>query len=355
VAVVGDRIPGVERIAVLRANAIGDLIVALPALTALRAAYPGAEITLLGRNHHVAILETRPGPVDRVIALPDGAIGDESEAASPCIDRAELLADLARRGFDLAIQLHGGGRNSNPFVRGLGARFTAGSRTPDAPPLDRWVTYQPNQWEIARYLDVVRLVGAEPVGVEPHLGATDDDRRALAAELPDLDGSGWLVIHPGATDPRRRWPIEAFGEVGAVFARCGRHVVVTGTPAEARLVHATAAAIGDALPVTHLSLPALIGLLSGADLVVSNDTGPLHLAIALGTPTVGIFWIGNLIHAGPFSRLRDRAVVSWRLDCPVCGAAATAGRCPHDPSFVADIPVTAVLDAANDLLARPWT
>lgn len=339
----------------LRANAIGDLVVALPALGALRAAYPGAEITLLGREHHAAILGGRPGPVDRVIALPDGAIGDQSESdAAADVDRRELLASLAEHRFDLAIQLHGGGRHSNAFVRGLGARVTAGSRTPDAPPLDRWVAYQPHQWEVARYLDVVSLVGAAAVGVEPHLDLTIHDRRCLEAELPGQDARGWIVIHPGATDPRRRWPPAAFGEVGAALARRGRRIVVTGTAAEEGIVKATVEAVGDALPATNLSLPALLALLGGADLVVSNDTGPLHLAIALGRPTVGIFWVGNLINAGPFSRLRDRALVSWRLGCPACNAAATDGRCPHDPSFVADVPVGAVLDAADELLDRSW-
>jgi len=72
-------VPDVERIAVLRGNALGDLVVALPALDALRAAYPRAEITLFGRAHHHALLgDGRSSPVDRVVVLPDGAIGDES-------------------------------------------------------------------------------------------------------------------------------------------------------------------------------------------------------------------------------------------------------------------------------------
>jgi ADP-heptose:LPS heptosyltransferase len=343
-------VPNVERIAVLRANALGDLVVALPALEALRAAYPAAEITLLGREHHVAILGSRPGPVDRVIALPEGAVGDEARR-DPDLDRDGLLDDLAARDFDLAIQLHGGGRNSNRFVRRLGARTTAGSRTVDAPELDRWLPYVPFQWEIARYLDIVRLVGAEPVTVEPRLVATDDDRAALAAELPVLRSGPWAVVHPGATDPRRRWPVESFRRVARELVDRGRRVVVTGTRGEEPLVEPIAAALGTCgIAATSLSLPALLGLLDGADVVVANDTGPLHLATALGVPTVGIFWVGNLLNAGPFSRLRDRPLVSWRMTCPVCGADASAGRCEHDPSYVADVPVEAAIDQAIGLL-----
>ena len=343
-------IPGVHRIAVLRANALGDLVVALPALEALRAAYPVAEITLLGREHHVAILGSRKGPVDRVIALPEGAIGDEPRRKP--IDLDGLIDDLAARDFDLAIQLHGGGRNSNVLLRRLGARTTVGSRTPDAPELDRWLPYELYQWEVARYLDVVRLVGASPVTVEPRLPVTRDDRAALAAELPGLSAAPRVVIHPGATDPRRRWPVEAFRAVASELAAGGFQVVVTGTHGEEELVEPIVDAAGACgVAATRLSLPALIGLLDGAEVVVGNDTGPLHLAIAVGTPTVGIFWIVNLLNAGPFSRMRHRPLVSWQMTCPVCGADASAERCPHDPSFVDSVPVNAAIAEVRALLA----
>jgi len=337
---------------VLRANALGDLVVALPALDALRAAYPSAEVTLLGRGHHAALLGDGRGPVDRVIALPDGAVGDEG-AADPGLDRDALLAHLATCRFDLALQLHGGGRNSNRFVGALRARISAGSRTPDAPPLDRWVSYEPWQSEVARYLDVVALVGAPPVGVEPHLPVCESDRATLRRELPGLDADRYVVVHPGATDPRRRWPVASFGAVLRALAAADarRRFVVTGTATEAELTAGVAAAAPDrALVADRLTLPALLALVDGAELVISNDTGPLHLAIAAGQRTVGLFWIGNLINAGPFSRRRHRALVSWQLACPVCGADASVRRCPHDPSFIAGIPVADVVDAATGLL-----
>ena len=354
---VGPRVADAERIAVLRANALGDFVVALPALEALRAAYPSAWITLLGRPLHEALLERRPSPVDEVVVLPDAAIGDEV-AKSPGLDREALIAALAGRHFDVAIQLHGGGRMSNAFLCRLGARVTVGSRTPDAPELDRWVPYELYQWEVARYLEVVALVGATPVVVEPRLTVIAADRVALAAELPELEGSGYVVLHPGASDPRRRWPVERFADVGRALRSRGRRLVVTGVPAEAALVDALVDGLdGDALRADRLSLPGLLALVAGADLVVSNDTGPLHLAVATEAPTVGLFWVGNLINAGPFSRRRHRPLVSWRVACPVCGLDSTEERCPHDDSFVADIPTSAVIAAADSLLdsaAEPW-
>lgn len=351
----GPLVEDVERIAVLRGNALGDLVVALPALESLRAAYPNAAITLLGRAHHAALLGSgRASPVDRVVSLPEGAIGDEA-TTDPALDRPAMLQWLADERFDLAIQMHGGGRNSNAFLRALGARVTAGSRTPDAPELDRWVPYEHYQWEVARYLEVVGLVGAPPVAIEPHLAVSPDDLDAVAAALPELGTDAYVVLHPGATDPRRRWPVECFAEVGRHLAAAGERIVITGVASEAPLT----AALRDALrsetdepPIVAegLDLPALIGLLAEASVVVSNDTGPLHLAMAVGTPTVGIYWVGNLINAGPFTRRLHRPLVSWRVDCPVCGAGVRQPRCEHDPSFVDDVPVAAAIEAAGALL-----
>src|SRR4051794_16280802 len=238
-------VPDVGRIAVLRGNALGDLVVALPALDALREAYPSAEITLFGRAHHKALLgDGRPSSVDRVVVLPQGAIGDESDA-DPRLDRAALLASFAADGYDLAIQLHGGGRNSNTFIRGLGARVTAGSRTPDAPALDRWVPYERYQWEVGRYLEIVALVGARARELEPHLTVTAEDRCVALEALPVLAEAAYVVLHAGATDPRRRWPVEGFAQVARASRALGRRVVITGTPEESELTAAVAAAAGD--------------------------------------------------------------------------------------------------------------
>src|SRR4051795_3884088 len=100
----------VERIAVLRANALGDLVFALPALDALRAAYPQAEITLLGRRLHAELLLSRPAPVDRVVVVPEAE--GVPEPTSVVRDPQQVEAFFAaqqRVGYDIALQLHGGG------------------------------------------------------------------------------------------------------------------------------------------------------------------------------------------------------------------------------------------------------
>jgi ADP-heptose:LPS heptosyltransferase len=347
-------VPDVRRIAVLRANALGDLIFALPALDALRAAYPEAEIVLLAREWHQELLEGRPGPVDRVIPLPEGIPPDGAPPLPPDEER-RFLDSVAAEGWDLALQMHGGGRHSNPVVAALGARVTAGCRTPDARELDREARYVYFQSEVLRLLEVVGLVGASPVTVEPHLAVTEADRTAAADAAPELVERPFAVLHPGASDPRRRWAAERFAAVGTELTARGLAVAVTGTPGEAELVRRVVDGIeGPAVDLAgRLDLSAVLGLVARAAVVVSNDTGPLHVAAAAGSPTVGIFWCGNAINGGAPFRRRTRLAISWRLDCPVCGVDCMHGHCDHTASFVDDVPVEQVSREAHDLISEP--
>ncbi len=343
----------VRKIAVLRANGLGDLVFSLPALEALRAHFASAEIVLLGRSWHQALLSTRPSPVDRVEVVPDAALNDARAEMSAEAEVEAFLERMRAEAFDLALQLHGGGRNSNPLVLALGARTTAGMRTPDAAPLDRWIPYVYYQAEIPRYLEVVGLVGARPVTLRPRLPVTDADLAASTRAIAP-DDRPVAVLHPGANDPRRRWPAERFAAVGARLRELGARVIVTGASGEAAIVEAVRSAAGSQLESAcgGLDLPALVGTLARAAVVVSNDTGPMHVAAAVGTPTVGIYWCGNLVNGGPLTVDRHRHVTSWRLTCPTCGMDCTRGSCQHDDSFVADVEVAEVMAVLEELLSR---
>ena len=350
----GPPVPGVRRIAVLRANALGDFVFVLPALAALRAAYPGAELVLIGLDWHRSFLSGRPGSVDRVEVMPptEGVWLPPGWPDDP-EGRERFFARLAAQDFDVALQLHGGGRGSNPFVRRLGARVTAGTRTPDAVALDRWIPYVYYQNEVLRLLETVALVGATEAGLEPALEVTDGDRREADAALDGRDGP-LAVVAPGATDLRRRWPAEKLAAVADRLSAAGALVVLTGDEGEAELTAAVAEAMrAPALDLAgRLTLGALTGLLSRCAVLVGNDSGPLHLASAVGAATVAVFWCGNLVNAGLPTRARHRPAVAWRLHCPVCGVDCTRGQCDHDASFVADVDVEEVAGPALELLAQ---
>lgn len=353
-AAAGPVVPGVRRIAVLRANSVGDFVLALPALAAIRAAYPRAEITYLGDSWHPDLLAGRAGPWDRVEVVPQysGVRGnDPGTQHSVAVQR--FFAAQRDRGYDLVVQIHGGGANSNPFVLALGARVTVGLRDRDAPALDKWVPYWRYQHEVHRFLEVAGLVGASPVGLEPRLEVSPTDRAAAVEMLP-RNGGALVALHPGANDARRRWPAESFAAVADALAERGAEVVLVGhggadAAAARAIVHA--ARIEPLDLVGQLSLSATVGVLARCCLVVANDSGPRHLAEAVGTPTVGIYWWKNLLNTGPLTAAGHRVAVSFRSTCPDCGVEQVHDdRCTHDPSFVADVPVEEVVAAALDLL-----
>jgi ADP-heptose:LPS heptosyltransferase len=354
-------LPGVVKIAVLRANGLGDWMFALPALDALRAAYPNADIALLGRPWHAQFLEGRPSPIDRVIVVPPSKGVREEEGSGELHPQEQNRAELDRffnamrdERFDLAIQLHGGGHYSNPFLLQLGARRTAGLRTADAALLDHWVPYIYFQSETLRCLEVVSLVGAHLQGLEPKVKVTSRDLAESRQVSPESD-KPLVAIHPGASDPRRRWPPTSFAVVGDALAAAGARVVLTGTAPERPLVDAVLRSMSSPAQdlCDRLTTNGLAGLLSRCRVVVANDSGPLHLAQAVGAATVGIYWCGNLINADPITRTRHRPILSWRLECPVCGRNTIYDNCQHRISFVADVPIDQVVDVALDLLYPP--
>jgi ADP-heptose:LPS heptosyltransferase len=333
----GPAVPDARKIAVLRACALGDFMFALPALDALRRSYPRAEIVLLGRAWQQRFLEGRPGPVDRVVVLRGF---DES-------------ATLRAERFDVALQLHGGGRESNPFVRSLDARVSAGLQAHDAMPLDRNLPYAYLQSERIRLLEAVALVGARGDAIEPRLVVDDMDRAEGEDAMLGVDPRALVVLQPGATDPRRCWPATKFAAVADALAQEGMRIAINGGPDERELVtrvrnsmRRPSLDLGSAL-----SLRGLAWVLSRARLMIANDTGPLHLAEAVGCPTVGIYWLTNLLNAGALTRGMHRYCVSYRLDCPACGRSNVDERCPHQDSFVADVAVDDVLTQARALLA----
>ena len=355
-------VPGVRQIVVLRANGLGDFVVAQPALAALRAAYPDAAITLVTSPPVAALLDGRPSPVDEVLAAPRvaGVRGEPGEAPNdPPEVVEEFCAALRERGFDLGVQLHGGGGNANPLLLRFGARVTAGSRAPGAAPLDRTVPWTDFQHDVLRWLEVVALVGAEPVHLRPRIVVTAADRAAAADILAGVDPADPIVaVHPGATDPRRRWPPNRLGELGAALTARGARVALLGGGGDAALVDEVRAGLGPAADravdlAGHLSLAGLVGVLERADLFVGNDSGPRHLAEAVGTATVGVFTRANLVDVSPLFRARHRVLVSWASRCMVCGVDYLAAPCGHDASVLGDIGVDDVLAPAVELLDLP--
>ncbi|MDI7275426.1 MAG: LPS biosynthesis glycosyltransferase, partial [Anaerolineae bacterium] len=195
----------VRRIAVLRALYLGDFLCAQPALRALKARFPLAELTLIGLPWIEPFLR-RYACVDDFLAFP----GCEGIAEVP-YNREVTEAFLERaRGlrFDLAVQMHGSGPASNDFVAALGAPTSLGYTPRGEPgPLTKCVPYPGDAvHEVRKWLGLVAHVGATGPA-RPELPVTPEEEHEAESLLAPLDRTRPLVaLHAGSRDPARRWP-----------------------------------------------------------------------------------------------------------------------------------------------------
>ncbi|WP_270886101.1 glycosyltransferase family 9 protein [Pedococcus sp. 5OH_020] len=356
-------IEDVNRVVALRANAIGDFLMVLPALEAVRRTYPRAHVTVVGDAWLPGLLDGRPGPWDRCVVAPPypGLRGLPADAAPGPEVGSFLLEHRACR-YDVALQLHGGGGTSNHLVGQLGARVSVGARAPGAPPLDRWTPYLPHRHEVLRWLDVVDLVGAgqslEVRDLVPRLTVTAQDLVESRSAHPG-DDQPFVALHVGARDPRRRWRPERFADVARRLLASGLDVVLVGGNEDRELSHDVAARLaGVRTPgggrchdlSARLTLGGTLGTLARAAVFVGNDSGPRHLATAAGTPTVAVYWVGNVMTFGPLVGAADRALVSFQTSCPVCGQEQVGRRCEHDVSFLDPVTADEVYAGLQDAL-----
>ncbi|MBB5293261.1 glycosyltransferase family 9 protein (plasmid) [Deinococcus metallilatus] len=303
-----------KRVLVFRAlPGLGDLLCTVPALRALRAGEPEAEITLLGLPQAAPFADRFPELIDRLLPFP----GFPGLPEQP-VRQAELLGLLGevQGQYDLALQLHGSGPISNVLVSLLGARQAAGRFRPGqwCPDPARFLPYEDGQPEPLVWLRLMEFLGYPSQGETLAFPVHEADRAALLT-LPGahaLRPGSYAVIHPGASQPERRWSPRNFALVAERLAARGLRVVLTGTSGEAE----TTRAVWEALNVPGVldltgqtDLGTLAALLAGARLLVSGDTGISHLAAATRTPSAVVFLASDPARWAPLDRERHRVVV----------------------------------------------
>ena len=359
-----------RRIAVVRMLQLGDMLVAIPALRALRAGFPRAEMTLIGLPWAESFAHHYKGYVDRFVAFP----GYPGIAEAPYdAERTNLfLAAQRAHGYDLVVQMHGSGGDSNPFALDLGARgaagYYAGPRAPDG--LDPAAPYPDDLPEVMRCLGLARLLGCPDLGGGLEFPLDEADRAEAARLLTPLgpkDGP-WVALHPGARPPARRWLPDRFAAVADCLIRDhGARVVLTGSTDEVE----TARQVAEGIPhpptpspgarerggrmrildlVGRTSLGGLAGVLARMDLVIGNDTGPAHLAEAVGTPTVRVFGPADPLRWAPLDR-RRHPIVRHAVACSPC----TYWECPIDHRCLRLLDPARVVAVARDLLEKGVT
>ncbi|MDQ6813858.1 MAG: glycosyltransferase family 9 protein, partial [Bacteroidota bacterium] len=280
------KLKNIQKIAVLRANALGDFIVILPALNALKNTYPQAEIVLLGKPWHHEFLVSGRTPVDRVITVPvKKGIRSESGQAEDETEIKTFLASMQEEQFDVVLNFQGNGISANPFIKQFNARLTVGLSCQKAEKLDRYIDYYYYQNEVIRFLEVVKLIGATTDVIEPQLEVLEQDREESREFRSMLKNGPYIVLHPVAMDVRRMWPVEHYAKLGNELKQRHFEVMFTGTredrPAVDTIIDRMDSAAINACG--NVSLGGLAAVLSEASLIIGADTGPMHLARAVNT------------------------------------------------------------------------
>ncbi|CAN5156953.1 glycosyltransferase family 9 protein [soil metagenome] len=338
-----------ERIAVVRALQLGDLLVAVPALRALRSRFSKAEITLIGLPWAEWFAGRFSEYIDQFLPFPGWPEIDEA-GYDPRQTEGFIQAQRAY-GYDLVIQMHGNGRTMNGFALALGGRTTAGYFTGERPAgLSPAAPYPDDRPEILRNLGLAQLVGATDLRTNLEFPLYDADRDKARSLLPPrgLESIPRVGIHAGASAPSRRWPAERFADVARdLVTRHGAQLVLTGGPGEEEIAETVAMLVN--VPVTNLagqtSLGGLAAVLSELDLFVTNDTGPGHIATALGVPSVTIFGPADFRRWAPLDTSRH-AVVRRQVECSPCPHRI----CPIDHRCLSWIESPEVIAAADGLL-----
>ena len=332
----------VDRIAVFRALVLGDLLCATPVLRVLRAAWPRAEITLIGLPW-AQELAVRLPQVDRFEAfvgfpgLPERS--PDLDALPAFIERMRSLR------IDLMLQLHGSGSIVNPLLACMGATRVAGFVDPgdfSADP-DLHTTWSRSGHEIERLLQLTDHLGLQRQGLHLDFPVSGVDHTALNRAVPELVQDRPIVcVHPGAQLPSRRWLPERFATVADELAARGLRVVLTGTRGERPLTDAVRCRMRH--PALDLAgrtdLWTLGALIQRARLLVCNDTGVQHVAAALGTPSVAVSSGADVSRWAPLDAVRHRVVWS-PAPCRPCAhtVCPTEHECARDvgPGEVARI------------------
>jgi lipopolysaccharide heptosyltransferase II len=286
----------VKRILCVRLDSLGDVLMTTPAIRALRESIGASHITLLTSASGAAVVPYVP-EIDEALVF----AAPWMKTASPGSDR-ELIARIAGR-FDAAVIFTVYSQSALPaaylcHLAGIPLRL-AHCRENPYHLLTDWVP-DPEpaiaRHEVERQLALVAAVGCATTDRRLSFAVPQDARRQLRRF--GLKGS-YVVVHPGASAPSRRYPPEGFAAaMDLLVASCGSRVVFTGDASEVPLVEGIRGAM--AAPSRSLagalSLPELAALIDEADLLVSNNTGPAHLAAALGTPVVDLYALTNPQH-----------------------------------------------------------
>ena len=331
-----------NRILLRGPNWVGDAVLAIPAMKAVRDRFPKSEITLLVRPWVAGVFTSAPF-INRVWSEP---------RPSGLTDWIRISKSIREKRFDLALLFPNSFESAAMMFLGRIPQrvgFATDGRS--------WLltnAIKPNtekRHQVFYYLDLASAVSASVDHPSMEIQASAEEKsqaRKLLDSAGISPGRRFLVLNPGAAyGSAKRWSEDRFAEAGdALASELGADVAIIGSEKERSIAERVQALMKTRAAVLNgrTSLETLIGVISESALVLTNDSGPMHIAAALGIPTVAVFGPTEHFATGPYGP-RAR-IVREPVDCSPC----MLRDCPIDHRCMTRVSTEAVAKAARELL-----
>jgi lipopolysaccharide heptosyltransferase I len=347
----------ISRLLMVRLGAMGDIIHTLPAVTALRCAFPEASLGWVVEERWTELLCTLPTPrsgprspqrplVDQIHVVNTGKWRRTPLAVQTWIEIGAALSELRAQRYEIAVDFQGALRSAL-IARWSGAASIFGPAQPRENVASMFYSHQvltKGAHIIEQNLSLAQAVARKPLNL-PNVEFPRDEAAEPGHEPLLEDGArDFVLLNPGAGWGAKQWPAERYGEVAAQLAEDGFTTLINFGPGEEKLARVVEAASRGAAKRLRCSLSQLIALTRNARLFIGGDTGPMHLAAALGVPVVAIFGPTDPARNGPFA---TPSVVLRSLS-----SVTSHSRRPAPEKGLLEITPQEVASAARDLLRR---
>jgi heptosyltransferase-1 len=354
----GNAASKIESLLIVRLGSMGDVIHTLPAAAALRCAYPSATLGWVIEERWAELLCTLPTPrsgprspqrplVDHIHIVNTAKWRKAPFAFQTWLEAAAAVSDLRALHYQIAVDFQGAIRSAL-IARLSKAPTIYGVMQPRENAASMFYTRQvmtAGVHVVEQNLSLAEAVAGRPLP-PPKVEFPDDEaaQREWEQRQRDLGAAGFVLLNPGAGWGAKQWPAERYGEVARCLAEDGLKALINFGPGEESLAQAVEAASNGSARAVTCSLTQLIALTRRARLFIGGDTGPMHLAAALGVPLVAIFGPTNPARNGPFGT-RSRVLRS-------SSSVTSHSRRAHAEPGLLEITPDEVVSAARALLGE---